>query len=62
MAKEKMDKEYCEGHMKKKGLMMLILGLLILGNAYYSVASWSIFIGVIVAVAGFLKLIIPHKY
>jgi uncharacterized membrane protein HdeD (DUF308 family) len=55
MAKEEM----C-GH-KGKGWIMLVLGLLILGNAVYSVVEWSIFIGAIVALAGLAKLLMPKK-
>ncbi|MDO8623341.1 MAG: hypothetical protein Q7R52_03770 [archaeon] len=61
--KEKMNGECCGGkHMKWMGGKMLVLGLLILANAYLIVVDWSVFIGIIVALAGLFKLIMPmHK-
>jgi len=57
----KMHGEMYGKHMKHKGLIILILGVLILVNAYYAVVGWAIFIGAILVVAGLLKLVIPHK-
>ncbi len=61
MAKEMMDEKMCAKHMKMKAGMMLILGLLILGNVYWLNVGWDVFIGAILVIAGLLKLIIPHK-
>jgi|WetSurMetagenome_2_1015567.scaffolds.fasta_scaffold238227_2 uncharacterized membrane protein HdeD (DUF308 family) len=55
MAKEEM----C-GH-KGKGWMMLVLGLLILANAYWSIVDWAVFIGVIVALVGIGKVLMMSK-
>jgi len=52
MAKE-MDMKYSKG----KGTMMLILGLLIVTNAYWSVVTWDYFIGIILVLAGLVKLV-----
>ncbi len=46
---------------KYKGTGMLVLGLLILANAYFAVADWWTFFGVLLAVGGFLKLVLPMK-
>lgn len=51
--------ECCSGHKKAMGLTMLILGLLILANSYWAVVNWAVFIGAIIAIKGFLKLVIP---
>lgn len=53
--------EKCAGMHKKKGAMMLVLGLLILANAYWSVLSWAMFIGWIAVIAGIIKLLMPKK-
>jgi hypothetical protein len=39
---------------------MLILGVLILLNAYYNLVSWAMFIGGILAIKGLLGLLMPH--
>ncbi len=38
---------------------MLILGLLILGNALWATVSWPVFIGAIVALVGLKQIIWP---
>lgn len=45
--------------MKGKGVMALILGLLILANAYWSIVSWAYFVGIIIALAGLIKIVMP---
>lgn len=55
-------KECCSGIHKKKGIMMFILGLLVLGNAYYAYMRWDIFIGTLLILAGILKLIMPKHH
>ncbi len=45
----------------KKGVGMLILGLLILTNALWPFMSWGAFIGAVVALVGLLKLVFPHN-
>jgi len=47
---------------KKKGIGMLIVGLLVLGNVYYPMVTWGAFIGFILVLLGFLKLLMPHKH
>ncbi len=44
-------------HKKKMGIKMLILGILILINAYWMIVGWDYFVGIILAIAGFVKLI-----
>ena len=46
-------------HMKMWGLKMIILGLLVLANAYWLILDWSLFIGVILIIAGLAKLLMP---
>ncbi len=46
---------------KYKGAGMLVLGLLILANAYWPFMTWAGFIGGILTLAGFLKLVMPRK-
>jgi len=46
---------------KYKGVGMLVLGLLIWANAYWSYFKWGVFFGAVLALAGFLKLVMPHK-
>jgi len=48
-------------HKKKMGVMLFILGILVLINAQWSVVSWSIFVGLMIALAGLVKLIMPVK-
>jgi len=61
MAKEMMKMDMCHGMHKKKGAVMLVLGLLILANAYWSIVSWPVFIGIILALAGLGKIIMLKK-
>lgn len=42
---------------KGKGVMMLVLGLLVLLNAYYSVLTWANFVGVLLVLCGLIKLL-----
>jgi uncharacterized membrane protein HdeD (DUF308 family) len=55
----KISTECCEKHRRYDGLKMLILGALILFNAKSGFVSWPIFIGWLVAIAGFFKLFMP---
>lgn len=61
MAKE--NSEVCCHGGRKGGAMMLLLGVLILLNAYYypNGLSWPMFIGVIVAIKGLIKILMPLK-
>lgn len=62
MAKEMMGEEHWGKHKKMMGVKMLILGLLVLGNVYWPMLTWPAFIGWVLVLAGFLKLIImPMK-
>jgi uncharacterized membrane protein HdeD (DUF308 family) len=47
---------------KGKGVAMIILGLLVLGNVYWPMLSWPAFIGWIIVVGGVLKMLMPHKH
>ena len=60
MAKKKMEKKCCSGgHHKCIGVCMLIVGVLILINAYFGLVNWGIFIGGIVALKGLIMLVKP---
>jgi len=61
MKDKMMSMECCEGHKRKKGLMMLLVGIILMANAYLNFLSWWMLIGVLVALGGLLKLIIPMK-
>jgi uncharacterized membrane protein HdeD (DUF308 family) len=45
----------CKG-MKGHAVMKIVLGLLVLGNAYYPTLSWPAFIGALILAAGIAKL------
>lgn len=47
---------------KGKGVAIIVLGLLILGNFYWSVVDWVVFWGWILVIAGLLKMVMPHKH
>jgi uncharacterized membrane protein HdeD (DUF308 family) len=49
------------GMHKMKGVGMLILGLLILANALWPFLTWGAFIGALLVLGGFIKLLMPHK-
>lgn len=53
MAKDMDMKSWCKG----KGVMMLIVGLLVLANTYWAIVSWDYFIGIILVLAGIIKLL-----
>jgi len=61
MPKKVGDEMDWQAHKQKRGAMLLILGILILANAYWSVVGWDIFIGIIIALAGLGKLLMPIK-
>ena len=42
---------------KSKGIMMLIVGLLALANSYWAIVGWDYFIGIILVLAGLIKLL-----
>jgi len=44
---------------KHKGIVMIVVGILILLNEIYSLVSWGIFVGGVVALLGLLRLICP---
>ncbi len=46
-----------KGHCGKgKGVKALILGLLVLANVQWSIVSWGAFVGIILILAGLVKL------
>jgi uncharacterized membrane protein HdeD (DUF308 family) len=51
----------CQMH-KGKGFLLLVLGLVILINAYMPFLNWGAFIGLVLILAGFLKLVMPHEH
>jgi hypothetical protein len=56
MAKKEAD--HMAFHKYKSG-KMLIIGILILLNATYSVVNWGVFVGGVVALLGLLGLVYP---
>ena len=56
MAKEK-ECPCCS--MKAHGTMKIVLGLLVLANAYWPTVSWPVFIGAVMVLAGIIKVM--HK-
>ena len=59
--KKEMMMSCCTMH-RTKGVGMLILGLLILLNVYWPYLSWGAFVGIAIAIIGFIKLVMPHGY
>lgn len=58
MAKEKVCSIH--GHCPKCcGMNMLVLGILIILNAYYGWLTWWYFLGGIIALKGLLKMLMP---
>ena len=57
----KMDNKMCMmgGCMRCRSGMKIILGLLVLANAYWNFTNWAYFIGGILVIAGILKMIKP---
>jgi uncharacterized membrane protein HdeD (DUF308 family) len=51
----------CSCTSKSHGVCALVLGLLILANAQWAIVSWPIFVGIIVALAGLVKLAMPKN-
>lgn len=49
----------CEGVYKRHTLWMLILGILILGNALWVTVTWPVFIGAFLVLVGLAKLVWP---
>lgn len=52
----KMD-EHWKMHKKMMGCKMLVLGALVLANAYWNIFNWANFIGWILVIAGLVKLV-----
>ncbi len=44
---------------KRKSLVMLVVGILILLNTIYGLLSWGVFVGGIIALLGLLGLVHP---
>ncbi len=59
MAKDMDDMMMWSMHKRKKGLWFLIAGLLIMGNAYWNWMNSFMLIGILVALDGLWKLIMP---
>jgi len=47
---------------KRKGCMLLVLGVLILINVYWPMLTWAAFVGWVAVLGGLLKLVMPHKH
>jgi uncharacterized protein YjeT (DUF2065 family) len=55
--------ECCEKHRRYLGLKMLILGILIIWQVYMPIVSnWWAFAGIILVLAGLLKVIMPAAH
>ena len=54
-----MKEEHWKAHKKMMAWKMLVLGLLVLANSAWGVVSWTNFIGILLAIAGILKLLGP---
>ena len=59
--KKKQMLNYIQMH-KGKGLGLLILGLIILINAYMPFLNLGAFIGIVLILVGFFKIIMPCKH
>jgi len=59
MIKE-IDKKHMSGHMKHKGIAMIVLGGLVLTNVYWIKLGWGTFIGGVLVLGGLAKLL--HSY
>ena len=62
--KAKMDnqmQEHWQMHKKMMAWKMLVVGLLVLVNSSWSIVSWADFIGIMLAIAGLMKLVMPSK-
>jgi uncharacterized membrane protein HdeD (DUF308 family) len=46
---------------KRKGIAILIFGVLILINSYMPFLNWGAFIGIALILAGFFKFIMPNN-
>jgi len=54
--------ECCHGHMHKgMGGGLVLIGLLVLANAYWSVVTWSTFLGAVLILAGICKMAMRMK-
>ena len=53
--------EHWKMHKKMMAWKMLVLGLLVLANSMWNVVSWANFIGILLAISGLAKLIMPCK-
>jgi len=58
----KVDWDCCRKHKMMKAWAMLILGALVLVNAYWPFIDWAGFIGALLVLAGIAKLIMPNKH
>ena len=54
--------ECCGMHKRAKSFGMVVLGLLVLANAYWPFMSWAGFIGGVLVLAGLWKLAKPKKH
>ena len=54
--------ECCGMHKRAKAFGIIVLGLLVLANAYWPFMSWAGFIGGVLVLAGLWKLAKPQKH
>ena len=56
-----MDKDMWMKHKKCIGIKMIVLGALVMANAYWNTVSWATFIGAALALGGIAKLFMSCK-
>lgn len=48
-----------ESHMKKHGICMLLVGLVVMANAQWAFMNWAMLIGALITLGGLLKAFMP---
>jgi len=56
MMNKNMSEKDMAKHMRMHGCKMLLLGVLVLLNAYYGFLGWDYFVGILVVLVGLKKL------
>ncbi|MBR9692288.1 hypothetical protein GOV06_05895 [Candidatus Woesearchaeota archaeon] len=49
-------------HMKHKGTMLIVIGILVILNAVYSMFSWAEFVGGLFILVGLISLVMASKH
>ena len=56
-----MKKEMTPEHMKHKGMMMIVIGILVILNAMYGWFDWATFVGGLLVLVGLKFLVLYNK-